>query len=420
MYPYSKNDTYPIHGFKEHYWYMTGASANSVDLGTTVPYVTTNRQYSMQSGPHVFTAYSVMKHLGITQDQYLVDLFYDTMYDPQEKYPKYAKTTKIAPYQTYGIDTLSNILLKYMWGASGGNVDIGTIGNRGISGEEAEASSGLRRIRSQIEEYTYQPVPVQFTSSNGDVITGFGVEYSTPNSSYGINRIIDGSFYFDVSGYDDITDPDTDFSVPVVYMNSIPAYPNLDLTYVNDGKYDLLYYYPNIGPTYNDPNNSDYSISYVVGAENVTQHSIQSILPAPGITQSAYIVSVIPINYLYRRRNNIIFGIGQFGISGDNGYTAENGMTYDVGPDSFTLTPVGDFAYVNIAGSPTNANDWYRVPMGVNGSIVSLDISNHPYSGTTYTNNVMHIRFFTERINVFAYEMNETIKFKQNDSVYSK
>ena len=421
IYPYSKNDTYPITGFDVDslYFGSSGLSADSIRIGRALSF-RGNMAYLDLAAPFVFETYSIMKYLGITQDQYLIDLMYDAVFDPQNKSPKYCRPLQVSVNNRYGINNLESILLKNMWGVSGGIVDVGTPGNRGISAENVPGSSDLRRIRGGIEEYTYQPVPVQFTSSNGDVISGYGVEYSTPNSSYEINRIIDGSFYFNISGYGDPDVNEIEFTTPVLYMNSVRAYPNLDVNYIVDGKHDLVYYYPNIGPTYNDPNNSDYSISYVIGAENVMQHSIQSILPAPGISQSAYIVSVIPIDYLYRRRNNIIFGLGDFGISGDVGYTSDNGITYDGGPTPYALTPVGDFAYVNIAGSPTNANDWYRVPMGVNGSIVSLDISNHPYSSTTYTNSPMHIRFFTESINVFAYEMNETIKFKQNDSVYSK
>ena len=111
------------------------------------------------------------------------------MYAPTGKYPKFAKTSKIAPYQPYGIDTLSNILVKYMWGASGGNIDIGTIGNRGISGESVPESSGLRRLRAPLEEYSFNPALVSFTASDGTTITGSGVEYSSPNSSFGINKI---------------------------------------------------------------------------------------------------------------------------------------------------------------------------------------------------------------------------------------
>ena len=419
IYPFSKNDTYPITGFDldSLYFGSKGLSADSIRFGRAQTF-RGNMAYLDISGPFVFETCSIMKYLGITQDQYLIDLMYDAVFDPQNKSPKYCKPLQVSVNSRYGINNLESILIKNMWGASGGIIDVGTPGNRGISGEEVSSASNLRRIRLPIEEYSYQPTLVGFTASNGDFISGYGVQYEPSNSSYGITKIVDGSFYFDteLEGYGDPYDPSFEF--PSIYMNSIQAFGSLDPEYANDGKMNLNYYYPNVGPRYSS-STPGYEISYVVVNENVMQHSIQSVLPSPGITHSAYVISVIPINYLHRRRNNIIFEIGDFGISGDVGYTSQNGVTYDGGPSPYILNPIGEIAYVNIAGSPTVANDWYKVPMGINGSIVSLDLSNHPYGGITYTNSPMHIRFFTERINVFDYQMNEVIKLKQNDSVYS-
>lgn len=427
MYPYSLNEEYPRVAISQDCIWdlgLTGANmANRIHWG----YQWMN--YSDIIWGQTILPYSVMKYLGITQDNLIIDMIHEMYFS--NKYPTYAKhrsLSKTNPYGltntigSYDVNNLFLLLMKNMWGTSFNNY-IGVITNNsagvitsntsGICGANYPPLLSLVGAGSNnpIVGGNYIAEQVSYTDEvTEETYQGIGKIFDTPQTSYYIKGFVGDNMFVDVSNYNayDYLDFSDLFGSPSLFINGIKSNLSISPFILTDGKIDIVHEDGYIGPS--EGTEVDYIIT---DGSSIMQHSISTVVPIRGSTAgTSRVTSTLSVGDISRRRDVLTFNI--FPASFE---VYDNGLTFD---ELRTITIESDSAYINIAGNLNSVDDWKPVTIEQNMGTYTIDISEVPNKDLIGA--PMTIRFFTDPINIFEYDMgtNNSIKYRQNTSVYSR